>query len=106
MCEFKVKLGDKVVAEEILAFKYTPEGRDATFSDVLGRTTPMKSVVVTSVTMLPGRHEMTLLQSPAAGKAVELLLALATKGTSGFNRTRVQELSREFTEIVQKELKA
>ncbi len=105
MCEFTVKLGDKVVAEEILAFKYTPEGRDAGVADILGRNTPMKDVMVTGVTMLPGRHEMNLIQSPAVGKAVELLLALASKGTPGFNRKHAQQLLTEFNDTVQKELK-
>ncbi len=105
MCEFTVKLGDKIVAEEILAFKYTPEGRDAAVADILGRNTPLKDVMITSVTMLPGRHEMSLIQSLAVGKAVELLLILAVKGTSGINRKHAQQLLNEFNDIVQKELK-
>jgi predicted RNA-binding protein len=105
MCEFKVKLGDKTIAEEIIAFKYTQDGRDAAFSDVLGRNTPVKDVVVTSVTMLPGRHEMTLIKCPAAGKAIELLLAISMKDAPGFNRARARQLLQEFTEIVQKDLK-
>ncbi len=104
MCEFTVKLGDKIIAEEILAFKYTPEGRDATVADILGRNTPLKDVMVTGVTMLPGRHEMNLVQSPSVGKAVELLLALAAKGTSRFDRKRAQQLLREFNDFVLKEL--
>ncbi len=105
MCEFKVKLGEQVVAEEILAFKYAAEGRTATFSDVLGRSTPLKDVMVTTVTMLPGRHEMTLLQTPATGKAVELLFALSAKGTPGYNRSLAQQLLQEFSDIVQNVLK-
>jgi predicted RNA-binding protein len=105
MCEFKVKLGDRTIAEEIIAFKYTQDGRNAAFSDVLGRITPVKDVVVTSVTMLPGHHEMSLIQSPAAGKAVELLLTISMKDTPGFNRACARQLLQEFTEIVQKDLK-
>ncbi len=105
MCEFKVIIGNKVVVEEILAFKYTPEGRDAGVSDILGRNTPLKDVMVTGVTMLPGRHEMTLIQSPAVGKAVALLLTLASKETPGFNRKQAQQLLKEFNDLVQAELK-
>ncbi|OLS14553.1 MAG: hypothetical protein RBG13Loki_1836 [Promethearchaeota archaeon CR_4] len=105
MCEFKVKLGDKVVAEEILAFNYTSSGQGSNFSDVLGRTTLLKDVLVTGVNMLPGRHEITLLQTPATGKAVELLLTLAAKSTPTFNREHAQQLLRELTDIVEKELK-
>jgi predicted RNA-binding protein len=104
MCEFTVKLGDKVIADEILAFRYTPEGREAAVADILGRSTPLKNVMVTGVTMLPGSHEMTLIQSAPVGKAVELLLALATKNAPGFNRERAQELLDEFNDLVQKEL--
>ncbi len=105
MCEFTVRLGDKVVAEEILAFKYMSDGRDATVADILGRITPLKDVMVTGVTMLPGRHEMNLIQSPTVGKAVELLMVLASKGTPAFNRKHGQQLLDEFTELVQTELK-
>ncbi len=105
MCEFTVKIGEKNVAEEILAFKYTPEGREAAVADILGRNTPLKDVMVTGVTMLPGRHEMTLIQSPSVGKAVELLLILASKGSPKFNQKRAQQLLNEFNNLVQNELK-
>jgi len=105
MCEFKVKLGDKVVAEEILVFNYATAGQGGNFADVLGRRTQLKDVIVTGVNMLPGRHEITLLQSPAVGKAVELLLTLAAKDTPTFDRGHAQQLLRELTDVVQKELK-
>ncbi len=39
------------------------------------------------------------------GKAVELLMVLASKGTPAFNRKHGQQLLDEFTELVQTELK-
>ena len=105
MCEFKVKLGAKVVAKEILAFHYTPDGQEATFSDILGRTTSLQDVLVTSVTMLPGRHEMELIQSPLVGKALELLFAVNTTENKGIDRNRVQRLLQDFTLSVQELLK-
>jgi predicted RNA-binding protein len=101
MCEFKVRSGEDIVAEEILTFAYDAGGSSAVFSDVLGRKTEVPCALVTGINMLPGHHDITLLQTPAAEKAVKLALALARQGTDEYDPGQVKQLLQEITEIIE-----
>jgi predicted RNA-binding protein len=101
MCEFKVRSGEDIVAEEILTFAYDAGGNSASFSDVLGRRTDVPCALVTGINMLPGHHDITILQSPGAEKAVKLALALAKQGSEEYDPEQVKQLLQEITELVE-----
>ncbi|HMF33774.1 MAG TPA: hypothetical protein VKK79_20280 [Candidatus Lokiarchaeia archaeon] len=104
MCEFKVRSGDHIVAEEILTFSYSSDGQAARFSDVLGRVTEVPCALVTGINMLPGHHDITLLQAPPAEKAINLALALAKVGTEDFDPAQVKQLLQDLIEIVETQI--
>lgn len=101
MCEFKVRSGGDVVAQEILTFTYSSDGQAAHFSDVLGRITEMPCGIVTGINMLPGHHDITMLQAPVAEKAVQLVLAIEKGHNNEADAGQVRQILQELTELIE-----